>query len=751
MTTIADIRNQYPQYSDISDAQLAEGFYNKFYSDMPKEEFYKSINFSTEPVRGRPTMANDPRILKGNEPAPANETLLEKAGRLLSTPAPIVSPEQLGGSMFGRAVQGVIDPITGLAQLASEAVGNTDVSQRIRQNELRYQQARQQAGSDGVDVARIVGNVASPVNYMVPGAAAGGLTRAAATGATLAATQPVYGTDFWSDKGTQAAVGAVLGPLAEYGVKGASKLLDSFKGLSESGRMQALQDWLLKTSGKDKEVIVKALQEAQPIVKGSQPTALEALANTPEGASLAAAQRAIFKEGSAAPLALARKQQNEAARQAELATIAGTPEQRAALAAERQAVTAPLREDALSQANVYGQIVPQLEQDIASREAAAIANLQGAGKAATEEAQATVRANTWSPVPGYPRFPGRYSPNYERAKEYVGAIEDFTNAAGQRRAELDFKKLQLQSVTDEGFYPLSTAPLINKIDNSLSKVGERSNELLTSSLQSMKNKLERFTDQNGIINSIDLYNIRKEIADDIKANLVSKQGTNASFTTQAANVEQTLKKYLDDAINKASGSTLWSDYLSKYSTYSQKLNRMEIGAELEKKLGTALNNKERAAAFAQAVQDAGSLIKRATGQARFEKVSQVLTPDETSAVNRVLADLTRLEQGKTMAGAVKTPEYAPKAPLEGTGFLSRAYTVAKEVMQALSRGNKEEFERKFTELALNPQAMAAFMQAGPITTQRKLIEAMNKRLSPEGQRLLIQATTVGEPSRSVGE
>jgi hypothetical protein len=704
-----------------------------------------------ETQRGRPTMANDPRIIKDTESRPSNKGMFEKVGDFLSTPAGIVTPEQLGGSTAGRVFQGVLDPLLGIGQLASKAIGNDTVSQRLQQNELRYQQARQQTGEEGMDVARIVGNVASPVNYVAPAAATGGLMRSASTGATLAATSPVYGNDFWSDKGTQAAVGAVLGPLAEYGIKGAGKLLDSFKGLSESGRSQALQDWLLKTSGKDKEVIIKALQEAKPIVPGSQPTAMEALAAVPEGAPLAAAQKAISREPSAAPIALTRQTEQETARQAQLAAIAGTPEQRAALAAERQAVTTPLREDALAQANVYGQVVPQLQQEIAAREAATVANLQSAGKAATEEAQATVRANTWSPVPGYPRFPGRYSPNYERAKEYVGAIQDFSSAAGQRRAEMDFKKLQLQSVADEGFYPLSASPLINRIDTSLNKVGERSNELLTSSLQNMKSKLERFTDQNGIINSIDLYNIRKEIADDIRANLVAKQGTNASFTTQAANVEQTLKKYLDDAINKASGSNLWSDYLSKYSTYSQKINRMEIGAELEKKLGTPLDNKERAAAFAQAVQDAGSLIKRATGQARFEKVSQVLTPEETGAVNRVLADLTRLEQGKTLAGGVKAPEYAPKAPLEGTSLLSRGYTIAKEVMQALSRGNKEEFEKKFIQLAMNPQAMAAFMQAGPITTQRKLIGAMNKRLSPEGQRILIQSATVGEPARTAGE
>jgi hypothetical protein len=267
----------------------------------------------------------------------------------------------------------------------------------------------------------------------------------------------------------------------------------------------------------------------------------------------------------------------------------------------------------------------------------------------------------------------------------------------------------------------------------------------------MKGKLERFTDENGIINSIDLYNIRKEIADDIKANLVTKQGTNASFTVQAANVEKTLKKYLDDSINTASGSKLWDDYLSKYTTYSQRINRMEVGAELEKKLGTPLDNKERAAAFAQAVKEAGSLIKRATGQPRFEKVSQVLTPEETGAVNRVLADLTRLEKGKTLARSVKAPEYAPKAPLGDTNFLNRTYTIVKETLQALSRGNKEEFEKNFINLAMDPQALAIFMQAGPITTQRKLIEAMNKRLSPEAQRILIQATAVSGPAQAAGE
>lgn len=46
MATIADIRSQYPQYNDLSDEQLAQGFHAKFYSDMPYEEFASKIGLA---------------------------------------------------------------------------------------------------------------------------------------------------------------------------------------------------------------------------------------------------------------------------------------------------------------------------------------------------------------------------------------------------------------------------------------------------------------------------------------------------------------------------------------------------------------------------------------------------------------------------------------------------------------------------------------------------------------------------------
>lgn len=44
--TIADVRAKYPQYSDLSDEQLAKGLHQKFYSDMPYDQFSSKIGLA---------------------------------------------------------------------------------------------------------------------------------------------------------------------------------------------------------------------------------------------------------------------------------------------------------------------------------------------------------------------------------------------------------------------------------------------------------------------------------------------------------------------------------------------------------------------------------------------------------------------------------------------------------------------------------------------------------------------------------
>ncbi len=72
----------------------------------------------------------------------------------------------------------------------------------VRQREAAY------GAPEGVDWARMGGNIANPVSWAGGGT---GALRAMTTGAGQALLNPVYGDDFWTDKAKQAAFGGAVG------------------------------------------------------------------------------------------------------------------------------------------------------------------------------------------------------------------------------------------------------------------------------------------------------------------------------------------------------------------------------------------------------------------------------------------------------------------------------------------------------------------------------------------------------------
>lgn len=46
---IQEIRQKYPQYNDMSDTELADSFHRKYYSDVPKEDFYSKLGVKNQP------------------------------------------------------------------------------------------------------------------------------------------------------------------------------------------------------------------------------------------------------------------------------------------------------------------------------------------------------------------------------------------------------------------------------------------------------------------------------------------------------------------------------------------------------------------------------------------------------------------------------------------------------------------------------------------------------------------------------
>ena len=73
MATLAEVRQQYPQYSDMSDGALADALYGKFYSDMPRQDFDAKIGLpaNTELLGTTPAQGDQPaRVTIGTNPQP---------------------------------------------------------------------------------------------------------------------------------------------------------------------------------------------------------------------------------------------------------------------------------------------------------------------------------------------------------------------------------------------------------------------------------------------------------------------------------------------------------------------------------------------------------------------------------------------------------------------------------------------------------------------------------------------------------
>lgn len=63
MPTIAEVRQQYPQYSDMSDTALAGALHQKFYADMPRADFDKKVGLGSEkPAAQEPETSSLQRI-----------------------------------------------------------------------------------------------------------------------------------------------------------------------------------------------------------------------------------------------------------------------------------------------------------------------------------------------------------------------------------------------------------------------------------------------------------------------------------------------------------------------------------------------------------------------------------------------------------------------------------------------------------------------------------------------------------------
>ena len=687
------------------------------------------------------------------EPQPSYEGFFE-------TGVPSEEPAQIG--TFGKIVKGAfVDPFEAITQIVGGEAGRRGVAER----EASYQARRQRMGEEGIEGARLFGNVISPIaNIPVLGVAqraaqattlGGRVAAGAGAGAAGTLLQPVseapsaFG-DFAAEKVEQLGLGAVLGGFIQGGVetiKGGSKfLVDLSKPMTKNGQKKIIQEYFDDLAGPDKAKFVAALNKADELVEGSRPTAAQALAEVPEAVNLLSAQARIARTPEGAPIFARREAEQQAARLAELQTVGGTEADLLAAQAARTGATAPLREEALMQANIAGELAPRLEADVAAREASRIRALQEQGRFQTTAAEQGVLAQQpFTPVAGLPRVSSRYSPSVDRIVEATEAAKDTGNIVAQRTAERDFKAIQLQSLSDEGFFPLRVNDIVGNVDKIRVAPGQRSSEVVQRTFDSLRQKLTdpAYVKPNGIIDSRDLYTIRKEIGNDIKKFAQEAQNWDAKLT---AGLEKNIKTYIDNSIESA-GGVRWKEYLDNFSKYSTKINQMQIGQALEQKLNSAMDV-ERAGAFAQAVREAASTIKRASGGARFEKLEEVMTPKQVASINAVLADLQRSSKASQLAERARVASIeAGEAELPQ--LLSRTAAIANAILRAVKRNAIPEMNREMARLFAEPKALAAFMSSMPKSRVKDFVNGLYPNLTPQNRAVLDNIIEIQGPVRAL--
>ena len=164
-----------------------------------------------------------------------------------------------------------------------------------------------------------------------------------------------------------------------------------------------------------------------------------------------------------------------------------------------------------------------------------------------------------------------------------------------------------------------------------------------------------------------------------------------------------------------------------FARQSEPINQMEVGQFLESKLLSPLdeNAPQRAGIFAQAVRDAPGTIKRSTGQSRFERLSDVLTPDQVTTVEAIRDDLARMQQSKSMGQRGGTNPSLTKVAtaaqegLSSPNIMNRVAAISNMIIDRMRGRIDRQLAVEIAMEMLNPADAARALEAAARTQARR--------------------------------
>lgn len=449
--------------------------------------------------------------------------------------------------------------------------------------------------------------------------------------------------------------GGVVAPIAGVaGIRGAESVLRGGKAFVEPFTKEGQRTIAARAyqgAASDKQSALDALEDIPEYVPDSKPTTAQATGDR----GLARLEKTLRNRFPQQFADVAEAQ--DAARQEYLKAAFGSQADVAAAQAARSKATAGLRQSALDNANVAGQLGPRYNLKIDEKRASKASALQDMGQMRTEAAQAQNRADAFTPVPGMPRVPSRLSANQERVPEFAAGADDAAAIAAQRQQEMRFLEMQRESLSRHGYEPLKSESIVGAIEKTLNRPGDRASDVVRKTLSNLKDKISSLTDENGVIDSRDLYTIRKEIGNVVETYAKETSNWDKRMTS---GLQKEIQARMDHAITQAGAGDLWKKYLKEYSDRSAKIDAMKTGQEIYTGSLNPVTQQLSPAMFARQMQN------RADDVAGMVEGSDIL--------NRVNADLRRAA--------------SPMASLRAPGSDTSQNLIAQNILEsAIGRGN----------------------------------------------------------------
>jgi hypothetical protein len=687
MTTLTEIRNQYPQYADMPDEALASALYKKFYSDIPRSEFDAKVGLktaqtpvSTTPIPA-PTSTNTYQSVRSFV-APALEAAGAIGGGLLGTPLGPMGA--VGGAGLGYGI-------------AKEALNLSDVY-------LGGQQPRQGAEA----VTQPISNILEGATYEAGGRAiapylAPAIQKVTETGRGLL-TPLVKGV-------TESDIGKRMG-------------LPNIEAVKSFVKPQA------------SAAEIKAASIASQALGQDLPKVLSIIKNAPEGASVAEITASLNNPTWQALVTNALERDPQFLRKVRLfgeeeslkalSKLAGgtnASEVRGVLETAKKnlnAMTTPQREAALDRANL-GKQVADYEATAGKLSAEAAAQVQKVKDLISAGDTARAYARLDMIKRGLPVGASKYTFADELAEKAFG---DWSNKAAQGSLDLGqgarFNQQAADALRSVGIKPLEGNQLVRNISAIGNNPNFAGNDLLQGALKNVADDIAQWTASGGVIDARALDAIRKNSVNAAIARLRPGMDAN-SQRNLASSVLSDIRPAIVDAIEQAGGKG-YRQYLADYTKGMQTIAQRKLTGEAMRLYKT--NPDE----FVRLVQnESPDAVEKILGPGKYN--IGVELADSTMGVLRDLANkrLTQIsvaeqstEGQKAMAELVKQNTSLIRLPSFINVFAAAGNKAISEYEKALGVKTM----KTLTEAMKNPQSAANLLEALPTNEKNRVTQLL---------------------------